>query len=159
MGCTFLICSPPVICYLCLLICLSIIIVFSGRIFRNSVVGHKCAFRWWEIEFVSERCIVCLLHRVVEIKLTYILLFSEIQSSWVIEKSLPIFCVNDQLEGLTKYPTIFLIWRYIYIYIYYIMLCWSVFDYFLEITICLFCDHLYMHTYIYIYIYIYIQTC
>ena len=32
------------------------------------------------MELVSERCIVSLLNRVVEVKPTYILLFSEIQS-------------------------------------------------------------------------------
>ena len=54
--------------------------MFSLRIFQNSVVEHECFFKCWAIEPVSEICIVSLLNRVVEVKLTYILLFSEIQS-------------------------------------------------------------------------------
>ena len=54
--------------------------MFAVRIFRNSVVGHECFFKCCAMEFVSERCIVSLLNRVVEVKPTYILLFSEIQS-------------------------------------------------------------------------------
>ena len=52
------------------------------RIFRSCVVGHECFFKCWAIELVSERCIVSLLDRVVEVKPTYILLLSEIQSPW-----------------------------------------------------------------------------
>ena len=48
---------------------------------RSCVVGHECFFKCWGIELVSERCIVSLLDRVVEVKPTYILLLlSEIQS-------------------------------------------------------------------------------
>ena len=41
LGCMFLICSASRICRFCLLIWCSNI-VFSLRIFRNSVVGHEC---------------------------------------------------------------------------------------------------------------------
>ena len=54
--------------------------MLSVRIFRRCVVGHECFFKCWAIELVSERCIVRLLDRVVEVKPTYILLLSEIQS-------------------------------------------------------------------------------
>ena len=54
--------------------------MFSVRIFRNSVVGHECFFKCGAMELVSERCIVSFLDRVVEVKLMYILSFSEIQS-------------------------------------------------------------------------------
>ena len=54
--------------------------MFLVRIFRNSVVGQECFFRCWAIELVLERCIVSRLNRVVEVKPTFILLFSEIQS-------------------------------------------------------------------------------
>ena len=54
--------------------------MLSVRIFRCCVVGHECFFKCWAIELVSERCIVSLLNRVVEVKPTYILLLSEIQS-------------------------------------------------------------------------------
>ena len=54
--------------------------MLSVRIFRSYVVGHECFFKCWAIELVSERCIVSLLDRVVEVKPTYILLLSEIQS-------------------------------------------------------------------------------
>ena len=53
--------------------------MLSVRIFRYCVVGHECFFKCLAIELVSEKCIVSLLDRVVEVKLTYILL-SEIQS-------------------------------------------------------------------------------
>ena len=57
-----------------------VLILLSVRILRNSVVGHKYFFKCWVIELVSEKCIVNLLDRVVEVKLTYILLLlSEIQ--------------------------------------------------------------------------------
>ena len=75
----FLICSASRICSFCLLFCCSNIVVFSVRIFRNSVVGHEC-FKCRAMEFVSERSIVSFLNRVVEVKPTYILLFSGIQS-------------------------------------------------------------------------------
>ena len=54
--------------------------MLSVRIFRSCVVGHECFFKCCAIELVSERCIVSLLDRVVEVKPTYILLLSEIQS-------------------------------------------------------------------------------
>ena len=54
--------------------------MFSVRIFRNSVVEHECFFKCCAMELVSERWIVSLLNRLVEVKPTYILLFSEIQS-------------------------------------------------------------------------------
>ena len=54
--------------------------MLSVRIFRCCVVGHECFFKCWAIELVSERCIVSLLDRAVEVKPTYILLLSEIQS-------------------------------------------------------------------------------
>ena len=54
--------------------------MLSVRIFRSCAVGHECFFKCWAIELVSERCIVSLLDRVVEVKPTYILLLSEIQS-------------------------------------------------------------------------------
>ena len=64
----------------CLLFWCSNIVVLSVRIFRSCVVGHEYFFKCWAIELVSERCIVSLLNRVVEVKPTYILLLSEIQS-------------------------------------------------------------------------------
>ena len=76
----FLICSASRICSFCLLFWCSNIVVLSVRIFRSCVVGHECFFKCWAIELVSERCIVSLLDRVVEVKPTYILLLSEIQS-------------------------------------------------------------------------------
>ena len=54
------------------------IVVFSVRIVHNSVVGNECFFKYCAMEFVSERCIVSLLDRVVEVKPTCILLFSVI---------------------------------------------------------------------------------
>ena len=54
--------------------------MFSVRIFRYSVVGDKCFFKCCAMKLVSKRCIVSLLNRVVEVKSTYVLLFSEIQS-------------------------------------------------------------------------------
>ena len=56
------------------------IVVFSVRIFRYSVVGHEFVFKCCDVKLVSERWIVSLLDRVVDVKPTYILLFSEIQS-------------------------------------------------------------------------------
>ena len=49
--------------------------MFSVRIFRNCVVGHDAFFKCCAMELVSERRIVSLLDRVVEVKPTYILLF------------------------------------------------------------------------------------
>ena len=73
--------SVGCICSFCLLFWCSNIVVLSVRIFRDCAIGHECFFRCWAIELVSERCIVSLLDRVVEIKPTYILLLSsEIQS-------------------------------------------------------------------------------
>ena len=81
VGCRPLICSASRIWSFCLLFWCSNIVVLSVRIFRSCVVGHECFFKCWAIELVSERCIVSLLDRVVEVKPTYILLLlSEIQS-------------------------------------------------------------------------------
>ena len=44
------------------------------------LLGMNVFLNAWAIELVSERCIVSLLDRVVEVKPTYILLLSEIQS-------------------------------------------------------------------------------
>ena len=44
--------------------------MFSVRIFRNSFVGHDF-FKCCAMELVSERCIVSLLDKVVEVKATY----------------------------------------------------------------------------------------
>ena len=57
-------------------------------------------FKCWAIELVSERCIVSLLDRVVEVKPTYILLLAEIQSpkghlNWYI---MLVFC-KTPIEG------------------------------------------------------------
>ena len=79
-GCRFLKYSASRIWSFCLLFWCSSIVVLSVRIFRSCVVGHECFFKCWAIELVSERCIVSLLDRVVEVKPTYILLLSEIQS-------------------------------------------------------------------------------
>ena len=80
VGCRFLTCNASRIWSFCLLFWCSNIVVLSVRIFRSCVVGHECFFKCWAIELVSERCIVSLLDRVVEVKPTYILLLSEIQS-------------------------------------------------------------------------------
>ena len=82
VGCMFLICSASRIWSFCLSFWCSNIVVLSVRIFRSWVVGDECFFKCWAIELVSERCIVSLLDRVVEVKPTYILLLllSEIQS-------------------------------------------------------------------------------
>ena len=74
----FLICSAWRICSFCLLFCCSNIVVFLVRIFCNSVVEHECFFKCSAMELVSERCTLSLLNRVVEVKPTYIFLFSEI---------------------------------------------------------------------------------
>ena len=42
--------------------------MFSVRIFCNSVDGQECFFKFCAVELVSERCIGCLLDRVVEVK-------------------------------------------------------------------------------------------
>ena len=75
----FLICSASRICGFCLLFSCYNIVLLSVRIFRISVVGHECFFKCCAMELVSERCIISLLHKVGEVKPTYILLFSEIQ--------------------------------------------------------------------------------
>ena len=80
LDCIFLICSASRICIFCLLYCCSNIVAFSVRIFCNCVVGIECFFNICSMELVSERCITSLLDRVAEIKTTYVLLFSEIQS-------------------------------------------------------------------------------
>ena len=54
--------------------------MFAVRIFRNSAFGQECVFRCCAIDLVSDRCIVSCLDRVVKVKPTYILIFSEIQS-------------------------------------------------------------------------------
>ena len=81
-ACTLLLCKWiwSWICNFLLLFCCSNIVVFSVRIFWNSVFGQECIFRCCAIELVSDRCIVSHLDRVVEVKQHYILLFSEIQS-------------------------------------------------------------------------------
>ena len=56
-------------------------VVFSVRILCNSVVEHECFFKCCAMKLVSDRCVVSLLDRVVEVKPTCILLFSEIQSA------------------------------------------------------------------------------
>ena len=43
------------------------LILFSVRIFQNSVVGYEFFFRRCAMELVSEKCIVSLLNRVVEV--------------------------------------------------------------------------------------------
>ena len=68
VGCRFLICNASRIWSFCLLFWCSNIVVLSVRIFRSCVVGHECFFKCWAIELVSERCIVSLLDRVVEVK-------------------------------------------------------------------------------------------
>ena len=55
-----------------------LILLFSVRIFCNSVVRHESFFKGCIIELISERCIGSLFDRVFEVKQTYIL-FSEIQ--------------------------------------------------------------------------------
>ena len=55
------------------------VFLFSVRIFRNLVVGYECFLRYCAMKLVPERCLVCLLNRVVKVKPTCILLFSEIQ--------------------------------------------------------------------------------
>ena len=57
----FLICSASRICSFCLLFWCSDIVVLLVRIFHDCVVGHKCIFKCWAIELVSERCIVSFL--------------------------------------------------------------------------------------------------
>ena len=85
----FLKCSASRIGSFCLLFWCSNI-VFSIRIFRKSVVGHVCILKCCAMELVSERCIVSLLDRVVEVKPTYILLFSEIWYYSFTTPSLPL---------------------------------------------------------------------
>ena len=119
VSCMFLICSASRICNFCLLFWCSNIVVLSVRIFRNCV-GHECFFKCWAIELVSERCIVSLLDRVVEVKPTYILLLlSEIQSpkchlNWYITL---VFC-KTPIEG----EELFLMTIYIYILYFYMYL-------------------------------------
>ena len=72
----FLICSASRISSFCLLFWYSNIVVFPVRIFRNSIVRHECFFKCCAMELISERCIVSLLNRGIEVKPT----FSEIQS-------------------------------------------------------------------------------
>ena len=67
LGCIFLICTVSKIFTFCLLFSCSHI-VFSVRIFRNYVIGHKCFFKCRAMELISERCIVSLLDGVVEVK-------------------------------------------------------------------------------------------
>ena len=94
MGCIFLICSTLRICNFCLFRC-SNIVVFS----EIQLSGKNVFFRCWTIEPVSERCIVSLLNRVVRVKPTYILLFSEIQFpkgnlNWYITLVITLYCSN-----------------------------------------------------------------
>ena len=100
-GCIFLMYSASRICSFCLLFCCSNIVVFSVKIFRNSVVEHEYFFRCCAMKLVLERCIVSLPRRVVEVKPTYTLLFSEKQSSkghlnWYITL---VFC-KTPIEGV-----------------------------------------------------------
>ena len=53
--------------------------MFSRRIFRNSIVGCEFFFKCCAMELVSERCIVSLLDRVVEVKPTYILILHTVK--------------------------------------------------------------------------------
>ena len=74
----------------------------------------------WAIELVSERYIVSLLNRVVEVKPTYILLLSEIQSpkghlNWYIYTYLE---KGAFWLPLTKFANFTFLHTYIYIYIY-----------------------------------------
>ena len=72
VGCRFLICSASRIWSFCLLFWCSNVVV---------LLGMNVFFKCWAVELVSERCIVSLLDRVVEVKPTYILLLSsKIQS-------------------------------------------------------------------------------
>ena len=96
----FLIYSASRICSFCSLFWCSNIVVFSVRIFHISAVGHECFFKCRAMELVSERCIVSLPYRVVEVKLIYISLFSEIQSpkrhfNWYIK----LFFCKTPIEG------------------------------------------------------------
>ena len=97
----FLICSASRICSFCLLFWCSNI-VFSVRIFRNFVVGHEWFFNCCAMELVSERCIVNLLDRLVEVKSTYISLFSEIQSPKVHLNWYIIFIRSCRLHGYPR---------------------------------------------------------
>ena len=110
LGCIFLICCAARICSFFLLFCCSNI-VFSVWIFRNSVVGHDSVFRCCAMELVSERCIVCLLDRVFEVKLAYILLFSEIQSTKVhLNRSITLFFAK--LQSWKRNYNQWLSWRF-----------------------------------------------
>ena len=53
LGCMFLLCSASKICSFCLLFWCSNV-MFSVRIFHNSVVGHGCFFKCCAMELVSE---------------------------------------------------------------------------------------------------------
>ena len=121
----FLICSASRICSFCLLFFCSNIVVFSVRIFHNSVVGHECFFKMCTMELVSERCIVGLLDWVDEVKPTYILSFLEIQSpkghlNWYITSFCKTPIEGEELFLMTKLEVLNL---YIYIYTYTYNMC------------------------------------
>ena len=77
------------------------LVLFSVRIFRNSVGEQECTFKCWAIELVSERCIASLLDRVVDVKPTYILMFSEIQSPRDIKSLLSNFRRYHKIDTAT----------------------------------------------------------
>ena len=58
--------------------------MFSVRIFRKSVVVGECFFKCCAMELVSERCIVSLLGRVVDVNI-YVGLTSSTLSRRLIE--------------------------------------------------------------------------
>ena len=64
------------VCYLVALI----LLCFRQEFYEILLSGMNVFLRCCATELVSERCILILLDRVVEVKPTYILLFSEIQS-------------------------------------------------------------------------------
>ena len=94
------------------------------RIFRSCAVGHECFFKCWAIELVSERCIVSLLDRVVEVKPTYMLLLSEIQSpKGHLNLYITLVFCKTPIEGeelflMSRFEVLKYISKYIYIYIY-----------------------------------------
>ena len=108
LGCIFLIYSASRICSFRLLFCFSNI-MFSVRIFRNSVAGPECFFRCYAVELVSERCIISLLDRVVEVEPTYILLFIVIKShKGHLNRYITLVFYNTPIEG----EQLFLSWRF-----------------------------------------------
>ena len=92
LGCFILIWSASRICNFCLLFYCSNIVVFSVRIFQTLFLGRNVFFRCGAIELVSDRWLVSRLDKVVEVKLMYIQLFSEIQSPKAIYTPLMTMC-------------------------------------------------------------------